>query len=151
MIVARVQPGVIDIGADIIALTRDGAGAIATFSGVVRADDGVDALELEHYPTMTEAVMHDLATAAARRWSLIGVHVIHRVGRMLPGDIVVLVAATAPHRHPALEACGFLIDALKTQAPFWKREWRGSEGRWVAARLGDDDALKRWHDKGGEE
>lgn len=145
MIRASLQHAPIDVaGAIADAMTGD-AGAVATFSGVVRADDGVTALELEHYPGMTEAVMQGLAEQAAVRWSLLSVHVVHRVGRMVPGDIVVLVATVAAHRHDALEACAFLIDMLKSETPFWKREWREDAGAWVEPRQSDDRALARWH------
>ena len=146
MIAATLQSEPIDIGGVIARTMADGAGAIATFTGIVRADDGVTALELEHYPAMTEAILQDLAEQAGARWSLSAVRVVHRVGRMTPGEPVVLVVAVAAHRHAALDACAFLIDALKTQAPFWKREWRGEAGRWVEPRQSDDRALARWRE-----
>lgn len=120
------------------------AGAVATFSGHVRGDDGVTALELEHYPGMTDAALMALAEAALERWSLTAALVVHRVGRMLPGERIVLVAAAAPHRGDALAACAALIDQLKTQAPFWKRETRGSEQNWVEHRATDEAAARRW-------
>lgn len=144
MIQATLQAQPIDIGASIAEVQADGAGAIATFSGIVRADGGVTALELEHYPAMTEAVMQALAEQAAARWSLLAVRVVHRVGRMVPGETVVLVATAAEHRHSALDACAFLIDMLKSETPFRKREWRGEAGEWVEPRQRDDRALARW-------
>ncbi len=146
MIRATVQSEPIDIGRAIAEAQTGGAGAIATFTGIVRGDNGVTALELEHYPAMTEAAMHALTEKAATRWSLLAARVIHRIGRMTPGEPVVTIATVAPHRHAALDACAFLIDMLKTQAPFWKREWRGEAGAWVEARPGDDRALARWRE-----
>lgn len=145
MIAVAIQSEPIDIAATIAAALAEGAGAIATFSGLVRPDDGVTALELEHYPAMTESVMRDLGGEAAARWPLIAVRIVHRVGRMTPGDTVVLVVTVAAHRQAALDACAYLIDALKTQAPFWKREWRGDAGTWVEPRQSDDRSLARWH------
>lgn len=126
-----------------------GAGAVATFTGLVRPDPGqggdVATLELEHYPGATEAALVRLAEAATARWSLVAATVVHRVGPMRPGDRIVFVATAAPHRAAALDACTYLIDRLKTDAPFWKREVRGQEARWVEARTGDDQAAERWN------
>ena len=144
MIRVRVQAEPIDVGAELAAAEADGAGAVATFTGVVRGDDGVGLLELEHYPGGTEAALTALAEAAVARWALLGASVVHRVGPMRPGERIVFVAAAAPHRQAALDACAFLIDRLKTQAPFWKRETRGGEARWVDARTADDAAAARW-------
>lgn len=144
MIRVAVQHEPIDLAAEIALIEGDGAGAVATFSGHVRADDGVTALELEHYPGMTEAALADLAAAAQQRWALIAVTVVHRVGRMVPGERIVLVATAAPHRGDALAACAALIDRLKTQAPFWKRETRGAEQSWVEHRATDEAAARRW-------
>lgn len=119
-------------------------GAVATFSGHVRADDGVTVLELEHYPGVTERMLRALADEAAARWSLSGATIVHRVGPMHPGDRIVFVGTAAPHRAAALDACAYLIDRLKTDAPFWKREVRGAEARWVDARAGDVAAAARW-------
>src|SRR5947208_3038209 len=99
-----------------------GAGAVATFSGAVRSDDGVTTLELEHYPGMTESMLRHMAGEASARWSLSAAAIVHRVGPMAPGETIVFVATAAPHRAAALEACAYLIDRLKTDAPFWKRE-----------------------------
>lgn len=143
MIRISVQQAPIDLAAELAAIEA-GAGAVAIFSGHVRADDGVGLLELEHYPGMTEAALHTLATEASARWELQGASIVHRVGPMRPGDRIVLVATAAAHRHAALEACAALIDRLKTDAPFWKRETRGSAARWVDHRATDDDAARRW-------
>ncbi len=144
MIRVSVQPEAIDLAAELARVEASGAGGIATFSGHVRADDRVAVLELEHYPGMTEAALRALAEAATARWSLLAASVVHRVGPMRPGERIVLVATAAAHRRAALEACAFLIDRLKTDAPFWKRETRDGEARWVEARAGDGVASERW-------
>lgn len=141
MIRVSVQREPIDLAAVLAGLAD---GGVATFSGHVRADDGVTSLELEHYPGVTERVLEELASAAAARWELSAVAVLHRVGPMAPGERIVLVACAAPHRAAALDACAYLIDRLKTDAPFWKHETRGGEGRWVEARATDDAAAARW-------
>jgi len=134
----------IDLAAEMALAERDRVGAVATFTGLVRADDGVGTLELEHYPGATERALERLAGEAIARWSLDAATVIHRVGPMAPGERIVFVAAAAAHRAAALEACAFLIDRLKTDAPFWKRDTRAGEGRWVEAKSGDDVAAARW-------
>ncbi len=146
MITVRVSADAFDIGAETAALGIDGMGAVASFTGIVRGDGGLTALTLEHYPAMTEAALHALADEAAARWSLGGVVLHHRVGRLVPGDPIVLVACASPHRADALAACAFLIDRLKTDAPFWKRE-SFADGRetWVEARNSDDAAAARWN------
>ncbi len=146
MIRATLQGEPIDIGHVLAEAQGEGGGAIASFTGIVRGDDGVTALELEHYPAMTEAVMQSLAEEAAARWSLLAVRIVHRIGRMTPGEPVVAIATVAPHRHAALDACAFLIDMLKSETPFWKREWRGEAGEWVEPRHSDDRALARWRE-----
>lgn len=145
MIAVRVSPEPFDVGAEIAALGRDGMGAVASFVGIVRGDGGLTALTLEHYPAMTEAALRALAAEAASRWKLGGVTLHHRVGRLVPGDPIVLAACASAHRKDALEACAFLIDRLKTDAPFWKRE-SFADGRevWVEARGSDDAAAARW-------
>ncbi|UVO54095.1 molybdenum cofactor biosynthesis protein MoaE [Sphingomonas sp. SUN039] len=145
MIAVRVSAELFDTGAEIAALGKDGMGAVASFTGIVRGDGGLTALTLEHYPAMTEAALRALAGEAASRWSLGGVTLVHRVGRLVPGDPIVLVACASAHRSDALEACAFLIDRLKTDAPFWKRE-SFADGRevWVEARTSDDAAAARW-------
>lgn len=145
MMTIRVSPDPFDTGAEIAVLGRAGIGAVASFTGFVRGDGGLVALTLEHYPAMTEAALLALTDEAISRWSLGGVTIHHRVGRLIPGDPIVLVACASPHRKDALEACSFLIDRLKTEAPFWKRE-SFADGReaWVEARATDDAAAARW-------
>jgi molybdopterin synthase catalytic subunit len=143
MIRVVVDPAPIDLAAEMPRI-EGMAGAVATFTGLVRADDGVSILELEHYPGATEAALVRIANAATTRWSLAAVTIIHRVGPMTPGERIVFVGASAPHRGAALEACAYLIDRLKTDAPFWKRETRGAEPKWVEPRASDDAAATRW-------
>ena len=143
MIHIAVQQELIDQAAEFAAIMAAGVGGIATFVGVVRGDDGVTTLELEHYPGATEAALRGLAEEAVVRWGLSAVSVVHRVGLMRPGDLVVFVGTAATHRAAALDSCAFLIDRLKTQAPFWKRETRGGEVRWVEPRGSDADAAAR--------
>lgn len=121
------------------------AGGIASFTGLVRGEGGLAALELEHFPGMTEQVLNQLADKAMARWSLAGLVLVHRFGRMEPGEAIVFVATAARHRTEALEACTFLIDRLKTDAPFWKKEWH-ADGRqaWVEAKASDDSRAARW-------
>ena len=144
MIRIVVDTAPIDIGREMVLAEAGSAGAVATFTGLVRADDGVGTLELEHYPGATETALCGVAEAAVARWSLLGATIVHRVGSMQPGERIVFVAASAPHRGDALAACAYLIDRLKTDAPFWKRETRGAEARWVEARDGDHAAAARW-------
>ena len=142
----RVMADDFDVGAELARLEGLGGGAVASFVGIVRGGDGLVALELEHHPGMTEASMQRVADEAARRWPLIGMTLIHRHGRLEPGERIVLVAAASPHRAAALEATGFLIDWLKTSAPFWKKEHFAAGGaRWVEARIADDEAAARWN------
>ncbi|WP_295561809.1 molybdenum cofactor biosynthesis protein MoaE [uncultured Sphingomonas sp.] len=148
MIRVHVSPTPIDLAAEMAGVERaDGAGAVATFTGLVRSDDGVGTLELEHYPGATEAALTRLAEEATARWALGAATIVHRVGPMAPGERIVFVAAAAAHRGAALEACAYLIDRLKTDAPFWKRETRGGEARWVEARESDADAAARWGER----
>ncbi len=148
MIRVVVDPAPIDVAAEMMLAEAAAAGAVATFTGLVRADAGaagdVETLELEHYPGATEAALRGLAGQAMTRWSLGAATIVHRVGPMRPGERIVFVATAAPHRQAALEACAFLIDRLKTEAPFWKREIRGGSATWVEARAGDDLAAGRW-------
>ena len=144
MIHISVQQSAIDIAAEMARAEAAGAGAVATFTGLVRGDDGVGTLELEHYPGATEAALLKVAEGAIERWSLSAAIIVHRVGPMHPGERIVFVAATAAHRGAALEACAYLIDRLKTDAPFWKRETRGVKASWVEARDGDHAAAARW-------
>jgi len=119
-------------------------GALATFVGRVRSDDGVTELMLEHYPGATERALRAIADAAVARWLLDEAVIVHRVGAMAPGEPIVFVAAAAAHRQAAIDGCAFMIDRLKTDAPFWKRERRGAEIRWVEQRGGDRAAAARW-------
>lgn len=142
-----VQEAPFDMGAETAALSagRTDVGGIASFLGVCRGDDGLAAMVLEHYPGMTERAIARIAAEAEARWPLTGCTVIHRVGRILPGEPIVLVLTASAHRTAALEACAFLIDWLKTKAPFWKREeFAAGTDRWVEARAEDDAAAARW-------
>jgi molybdopterin synthase catalytic subunit len=135
-----------DVSAEIAALTkgRDNIGAVATFTGLVRGDDGLTAMTLEHYPGMTEREIAAHVAEAQARWPLDGVTVIHRVGTLNSGERIVLVAVASSHRAAAFAACEFLMDYLKTRAPFWKLEQRGQQTEWVQSRASDADAAKRW-------
>jgi molybdopterin synthase catalytic subunit len=129
------------------AVGRSDVGGIASFVGVVRGEHAgtpVLAMTLEHYPGMTERALERLEAEARARWPLLDTLVVHRVGRMLPGEAIVLVATASAHRAAALEACAFLIDRLKTSAPFWKLEETPAGERWVEARASDDAAAARW-------
>lgn len=144
MIRVHVSTDPIDIATEMTLAERPEAGAVASFCGLVRADDGVDCLELEHYPGATEAALERIADHALTRWSLQAATIVHRVGPMRPGERIVFVAAAAPHRRDALDACAYLIDRLKTDAPFWKRETRAGQASWVEARESDATAAERW-------
>jgi len=144
MIRVSVDPAPIELSQELAALEERGAGGVATFTGIVRGEGGVTALELEHYPGMTEAVLCDLAETATARWNLLGVSIVHRIGPMTPGERIVFVGTAALHRREALEACAFLIDRLKTDAPFWKRETGSTGPHWVEAREADGIAAARW-------
>ncbi len=144
-----IQQGDFDLSAEVAALRAGdgGVGAVCTFVGTVRdRNDGqaVSALELEHYPGMTEKVIRELAEAVQRRFGVRSVTVIHRVGPLSMHDQIVLVAVSAAHRGEAFEACECLMDFLKTRAPFWKKEQTPEGARWVDARVSDDAALARW-------
>ena len=125
-------------------LARFSSGAVASFIGRVRAEPGLQALRLEHYPGMTEAEIARAVAEAVQRWPLPGVAIIHRIGELKPGEAIVLVAAAADHRRAAFTACEFLIDHLKTKAPFWKEERLASGLHWVEAKASDDEAAARW-------
>ena len=145
----RLQREDFDVAAEVAALTRGRTdiGAVATFSGICRDNEagaGVAAMTLEHYPGMAEAEIVRHVEDAQSRWPLLGVTVIHRYGRMVPGDNIVLVAVAAAHREPAFAAAEFLMDYLKTRAPFWKKEEHAEGARWVAAKGSDDAAAARW-------
>lgn len=145
MIRVSVSHDAFDAGAEIAALGSEGVGAVASFVGIVRGDGGLVALTLEHYPAMTEAALNTLAEAAVARWALSGVRIHHRVGELHVGDPIVFVGTSSPHRRDALDACAFLIDRLKTDAPFWKREsFADGRERWVEGLASDDEAAARW-------
>jgi molybdopterin synthase catalytic subunit len=141
-----VQETDFDAGAEIAALSSgdDGAGAVANFVGLVRRDGEVLAMTLEHYPGMTEQALAEIVATARGRWQLRGVRVIHRVGRLLPGERIVFVGVASSHRGDAFAACEFIMDYLKTRAPFWKKEETPAGGRWVDARETDELAAARW-------
>lgn len=121
-----------------------GVGAVCSFVGTVRGAGDVRKMELEHYPGMTEKAIEAMIDEAQRRFDIRGVRVIHRIGELQPGDQIVMVAVTARHRHESFQACEFLMDYLKTQAPFWKKEHTPRGAQWVDARSSDDEALTRW-------
>jgi len=145
----RIQRQDFDVAAEIAGMTQGRAdiGAVVTFSGLCRDEQGsLSALELEHYPGMAEAEIGRIATEAVQRWPLQGLTVIHRHGKIAPGQNIVLVVAASAHRQAAFEAANFLMDYLKSRAPFWKKEHRadGSEGGWVEAKEADAQAAGRW-------
>ncbi len=137
-----------DCGAEIAALAGGAdAGAVASFVGFVRGGSGenaISAMTLEHYPGMTEKALEAIEGEARARWQLLGVTIIHRIGRLLPGEQIVLVVVASRHRGEAFAACEFIMDYLKTRAPFWKREDGPDGARWVDARESDDAARARW-------
>ena len=138
-----------DLGAEVDAMSRGRTdiGAVASFVGLARdmnEGSGVAAMTLEHYPGMTEKALGRLVEEAKSRWALLDVTVIHRIGRLLPGDPIVLVAVASSHRGEAFAACEFIMDYLKTRAPFWKKEETPAGERWVEARASDDAAAARW-------
>jgi molybdopterin synthase catalytic subunit len=146
MIDIRVQAEPFDCGVELARLESLGAGGVASFTGVVRGDDGLVELLLEHHPAMTEDAMRAIAEEAEKRWPLVGIILIHRYGPLTVGERIVLVATAARHRAAALESCAFLIDWLKTAAPFWKREsFANGSSRWVEAKMEDDLAARRWN------
>jgi len=147
MISASLQAEPFEAAAEQSALigTCTDLGAVVSFTGLVRADDGLIALTLEHYPAMTLAQLQAIALEAAARWPGVIGRIIHRHGRLLPGAPIVLVTTAAPHRADAFAAASFLMDWLKTKAPFWKREeWADGTTRWVEAKSSDDAAADRW-------
>lgn len=147
MIRVAVQSRPIDVAEEWDRHDAGGHGASASFVGRVRGDGGLVELFLEHHPVMTEAALTGLGRAAAERWTLPAVTLIHRVGAMAPGDTIVLVLASSPHRSEALAACAFLIDRLKTDAMLWKREtFADGRAQWVEQRETDLDRAARWDD-----
>jgi molybdopterin synthase catalytic subunit len=145
----RVQRADFDVAAEMASLSAEapGAGAVCVFVGLVRdlsRGEPVAAMTLEHYPGMTERTLARLEAEARDRWPLAGVRIVHRHGRLDPGERIVLVAVASAHRDAAFDACRFLIDRLKTTAPFWKAEENPDGRRWVEARPEDDAAVERW-------
>lgn len=148
----RIQVDDFDLSAELAQLrAADGrVGAVCSFVGTVRDRNGdqpagsVKAIELEHYPGMTEKAIEAMIDAAFQRFDIIAARVVHRVGLLQPLDRIVLVAVASSHRHESFQACEFLMDYLKTQAPFWKKETTPDGPRWVDARVSDDQALARW-------
>ena len=149
----KIQTVDFDVGAEIAALRKGnpGVGAVASFGGVVRdvnEGDAVAGMTLEHYPGMTEKAIGEIIGQARGRWDMLDALVIHRVGALRPADQIVLVVVTSAHRGEAFAACEFIMDYLKTRAPFWKKEQAGKGQRWVEARETDDIAAERWRLKG---
>jgi molybdopterin synthase catalytic subunit len=144
----RVQTADFDGGAECERLEagRTDVGAVVSFTGLVRGDDGLTALELEHYTGMTEREIARHVQQAETRWPILGVTVIHRIGRLAPGERIVFVAVASVHRAAAFDAAQFLMDYLKTRAPFWKQEHRGADAAWVEAKESDADAAIRWRE-----
>ena len=145
----RLQREPFDAAAEVAALRRGRTdiGAIVTFTGICRGEENgrpIASLTLEHYPEMAEPEIARQAEAASARWSLLGLRVIHRFGRIVPGEEIVLVVAASSHRHDAFAAAEFLMDYLKTRAPFWKQVERAGHSSWVAAQEADDAAAARW-------
>ncbi len=143
----RVQEAPFDLGAETntFALRQQNMGAVVTFTGIVRdTDAGLNAMQIEHYPGMTEKALTEIAREATERWSLGDVLVLHRYGNLTPGEMIMMVATASPHRVDAFEAAEFLMDFLKSRAPFWKKEITTDSADWVAAKDSDEAALKRW-------
>jgi molybdopterin synthase catalytic subunit len=145
----RLQREAFDVAAEVATLTRGRTdiGAVVTFTGLCRADENdgpIAALTLEHYPDMAEAEIARHVEEARARWPLIGVTVIHRYGRLVPGEVIVLVATASSHREAAFESAAFLMDYLKTRAPFWKQVEKVTGTAWVGAKAADDAAAERW-------
>lgn len=148
-LVVRLQAGRIDVETEtrLLAEGRQDVGAIVTFTGLCRDEQGaLSGLELEHYPGMAEAEITRIAEEAARRWPLLGIVAVHRHGLVTPGEVIVLVAVASSHRQAAFAGAEFIMDFLKSRAPFWKKEHRadGAAGQWVDAKESDEAALSRW-------
>ncbi len=151
----RVQAEDFDVGRELEGLSKGnmGVGGVSCFVGLVRdraGGEAIEAMTLEHYPEMTEKALAGIEAEARERWPLEEILIIHRYGRLQPGDRIVMVATASAHREAAIEACHFLIDWLKTKAPFWKREETPTGGQWVDAQSSDDSAAERWIDAGGK-
>jgi molybdopterin synthase catalytic subunit len=146
-VTVRVQSDAFDPGAEVNAFSAaaDGAGAVVSFSGLVRDVEGdLQAMEIEHYPGMTQKALAEIRDTALRRWRLADALIVHRHGVLVPGEVIMMVATAARHRRDAFEAAEFLMDYLKSRAPFWKKERLKEGDAWVAAREDDEDALRRW-------
>ncbi len=142
----RIQPEPFDVGVELAAFSQGRAdiGAEVTFTGIVRDDGGLRHMEIEHYPAMTKSAIEEIVSMASKRWELRASLVIHRFGRLKPGEKIMMVATASSHRADAFAAAEFLMDYLKSRAPFWKKEV-GADGEvWVDAKADDEDALKRW-------
>lgn len=134
-----------DVAALLAELEALGGGAVASFTGLVRGEGGLGTMRLDHYPAMTERALADIAAQAEARWPIAGLIIVHRVGDLRPGERIVFVGTASAHRAAALDACHFLIDWLKTDAPFWKKEsFADGSSRWVDARTEDEAAAARW-------
>ncbi len=149
----RIQREPFDVAAEVAKIVRGrtDAGAVVTFTGICRGEENgepIAALTLEHYPGMAEAEIERHVVEAAQRWPLIGVTVIHRFGRIVPGDDIMMVVAVSSHRAAAFEAADFLMDYLKTRAPFWKQVEKAGGKIWIEAKTADDDAARRWAARG---
>ena len=129
---------------DAFDLHSGASGALVQFFGIVRGDDGLQALELQHYPAMTQVALDALEDEVKTRWPVQNIVIIHRIGRLEVGELIMMVAVSAAHRSDAFLAAEFLMDHLKSRVPFWKKEHRGAESRWVDAKQDDETALKRW-------
>lgn len=147
MISIRIGEADFSVGEELARLEALGGGAVASFTGIVRGEGGLASLRLDHYPAMTQQQVARLVDRAMARWSLLGVSIIHRVGEMRPGDRIVFVGTASAHRQPALDACDFLIDWLKSAAPFWKKEsFADGTAHWIEPREQDTASLERWKD-----
>lgn len=146
MIKIAVITGDFDSGAEIKNLSLLGGGAVASFVGQVRGDGNLAALELEHYPAMTEKALRKIADRASKQWTLRGITIIHRVGRLKVGEQIVLTGTCSDHRKAAIDACAYIMDQLKTVAPFWKKEIsRNGDENWVEERQSDIEAAESWN------
>lgn len=145
MIKVEVRVEDFDAGHEIIELSSLGGGAVTSFIGQVRGDETTVALELEHYPVMTGKALQEIAEMADNRWPLHGITIIHRVGKMALGEQIVLVCTCSDHREASLESCSYIMDRLKTDAPFWKKQWyKDGSSQWVDERQSDLDAKEKW-------
>jgi len=146
MIRIKVGPEDFDIGAETLIVTGQGGGAIASFVGQVRDDGHLETLELEHYPAMTHKALHEIAETALSDWPLHAVTIVHRVGKLPVGANIVLVVTGSDHRKAAMESCSFIMDRLKTVAPFWKKETRTDGAvQWIEERASDIEASEKWN------